>query len=105
MSQETIARILSIERQASRLRDDAQSQAQDLVSQAEKAAADTRAQLLAKAREESEHISQAAVEAAQAERTQVVARAEAEAQELEALAAQHLDQAVAFVIRQVAGRE
>ena len=105
MSQEIIARILSIEREATKLRDDAQHQAEDIISQAEKAALSSHDEVLAEARQQSERVSTADREAAEAERAQIVARAEAEAQEAETLAAQHSGQAVSFVIRQVAGRE
>jgi vacuolar-type H+-ATPase subunit H len=105
MSQEIISRILSIERQASKLRDDAQRRAEDIVSQAETEASSSHDQVLAETRLESEQVATAGREAAEAERAQVIARAEAEAQAVEALAAQHFDEAVSFVIRQVAGRE
>jgi vacuolar-type H+-ATPase subunit H len=105
MGQEVIARILLIERQASKLRDDAVGQAAAIVSQAEAAAAATHDQVLAEARREAVQIGSAGREAAEAERTQIVAKAEEEARGLEAVALQHIDEAVAYVIRQVAGSD
>ena len=105
MSQETIARILSIEQEATKIHDDAQHQAAHLIEEAEKATSASREQILAQARQEAEQIVATGQEAAEAKRSRAVAQAEAEAQRMEALAADHFDQAVNFVLDQVAGRK
>ena len=105
MSQETIARILAIEREATKIHDDAQDQAARLIEEAEKAASVLREQTVAQARREAGQIVATGQEAAEAERSRAIAQAEAEAQRLETLATRHLDQAVDFVLDRVAGRE
>ena len=105
LSQETIARILSVEREAVGVHDDAQRQAARLIKEAEEAASTLREQTLAQARQEAEEILAAGREAAEAERARIIALAEAEAEHMETLATRHLDRAVSFVRDQVAGRE
>lgn len=105
MSQETIARILAIEQEATKIHDDAQRQAAHLIEEAEKAASALRGQTVAQARQEAEQIVARGQEAAEAERARAVGQAEAEAQRMETVAARHFDQAVNFVLDQVAGRE
>ncbi len=105
VSQETIARILAIEQEAAKIHDDVQRQAAHLIEEAEKAAPALREQALAQARQEAEQIVATGQEAAEAKRSRAVAQAEAEAQRMEALAARHFDQAVNFVLDQVAGRK
>jgi len=105
VSQETIARILAIEQEAAKVHDDAQLQAARLIEEAEQAASALREQTLAQARQEAEQIVTTGQEASEAERSRIVAQAEAEAQRMETLAADHFDQAVNFVLDQVAGRE
>jgi vacuolar-type H+-ATPase subunit H len=105
LSQETIARILSVEREAVGVHDDAQRQAARLIKEAEEAASTLREQTLAQARQEAEEILTAGREAAEAERARIIALAEAEAEHMETLATRHLDRAVSFVRDQVAGRE
>jgi len=105
VSQETIAHILAIEQEAAKIHDDAQHQAAHLIEEAEKAASALREQILAQARQEAEQIVATGREATEVERSRAVAQAEAEAQRMEALAARHFDQAVNFVLDQVAGRK
>ena len=105
MSQETIARILSIEDEAVKIRDNAQRQATQLTREAEAAANAAHEQALAQARNEAEQIITTGREAAAAERARIIAQAEAEAQRMETTAGQHFDRAVRFVLSQVAARE
>jgi len=105
LSQKTIARILIIEQEAAKIHADAQDQAACLIEEAEKAASTSREQTLAQARQEAAQVVTAGQEAADAERSRVVAQAEAETQRMEALAADHFDQAVNFVLDRVAGRK
>jgi vacuolar-type H+-ATPase subunit H len=105
MSQETITRILSIEHAASKLRDDAERQAARTVAQAEEAASALHQQKVEEARQEAKRIVSAGHEAAEAERATIIAQAEAEAERMEAQAERHLDQAVSYVLDQVAGVE
>jgi vacuolar-type H+-ATPase subunit H len=105
LSQETIARILSIEREATSIHDDAQRQAARMIKDAEKAATALREQILTQAHQQAEQIVATGREAAEAERARIIAQAEAEAQRMETLAASHFDEAVKFVLAQVAGHK
>ena len=105
LSQETIARILSVERDATGIYDEAQRQAALLIEEAKEAASALREQTLAQARQEAEQTVARGREAAEAERARILAQAEAEAQRMATLAARHLDRAVSFVLDQVTGRE
>jgi vacuolar-type H+-ATPase subunit H len=105
MSQETIARILSIEREAIRIHDVAQRHAARMIQDAKKAASVLREQALAQARQQTGQIVAAAREAGETERARIIAQAEAEAQRMETTAASHFDRAVNFVLDRVAGRE
>ena len=105
MSQETITRILSIEHAASRLRADAERQAAHTVEQAEEAAAALHQGVVEQARREAQEIVKAGREAAETERVRIIAQAEAEAERMEHQAERHLDQAVSYVLDQVAGVE
>ena len=104
LSQETIARILSIEREAANLYADAERHAADLIAEAKEATAAIQEHTLAQARREAENIVSRGREAAEAERARIIAQAETEAQRTEALAERHFDRAVAYVLDQVAGR-
>ena len=105
MSQETIARILAIEQEATKIHDDAQVQAARIIKEAEQAASALREQALAQARQQADQITATGQETAEAKRSRAIAQAEAEAQSLETLAARHFDQAVNFVLDRVAGHE
>jgi len=105
MSQEMIARILAIEQRASRLREDAEREAQDLLREAEQAASALVEQTLAEARREADQMTTAGKASADSQRAEILAQAQAEADALDARAANHFDQAVRFVVGRVAGRE
>jgi vacuolar-type H+-ATPase subunit H len=105
LSQETIARILSIERDAADLHAGAERQAADLIAEAKDAVAAMQEHTLAQARREAENIVTRGREAAEAERARIIAQAETEAQRIEALAERHFDRAVRYVLDQVAGHE
>jgi vacuolar-type H+-ATPase subunit H len=105
LSQETIVRILSIERDAAELHANAERQAADLVAEAKDAVAAMQEHTLAQARREAENIVTRGRKAAEAERARIIAQAETEAQHIEALAERHFDRAVRYVLDQIAGRE
>ena len=105
MSQETIARILSIEQEASGIYAEAQRQAAKLIEEAEESASVLRGRTLAETHQQAEQILATGREAAEAERARIIAQAKAEAQHIENLATQHFERALNFVLGQVAGRE
>ena len=101
MAQDTVARLLDIEKSAAKLHSDAEQQAADLVAEAEKAAANARNRRLQQARREAEHIIAAGKQKAEAEHAQIIAQAGADAQQLDTAAAKNLDHAVDFVLAHV----
>jgi vacuolar-type H+-ATPase subunit H len=105
MSQETITQILAIEEQAVQIHTDARQQAERVTAEAEEAATTVREQMLVNIRQQAEQIIAKGQHTAEVTRGRTIAQAEAEAQHLENTAAQHLDQAVSFVLDQIAGRE
>ena len=105
MSQETIAKVLSVEEAAVGFYEDAQRQAANVIAEAKKAASAVREQTLAHVRQQAEKIAAESRQTAEVERARIIAQADAEAQRMENLAAQHLDRAVSFVLDRVVGRE
>jgi vacuolar-type H+-ATPase subunit H len=105
MSQETITQILAIEEQAVQIHDDARLQADRMTSEAHRTATAVREQTLDNIRQQATQIAAKGQHTAEVTRGRIIAQAEAEAQHLENVAAQHLDQAVSFVLDQIAGRE
>ena len=105
MSQETITQILAIEEQAVQIYDDARLQADRVTSEAQRTATTVREQTLDNIRQQAEQIGAEGQHAAEVARGRIIAQAEAEAQHLENVASQHLDQAISFVLDQIAGRE
>lgn len=101
MAQETVARLLDIEKAAAKRHSDAQQQAADLIAKAEKAAASLRNQRLEQARREAEHIIAAGKQKAEAEHARVIAQAGADAQRLDTTAAKNLERAVEFVLARI----
>ena len=101
MAQETVARLLDIEKAAAQRHSDAEQQAEDLIAEAEKAAANLRNNRLEQARREAERIIAAGQQKAEAEHAQVIAQAGADAQRLDTAAAKNLDHAVDFVLARV----
>jgi len=104
MNQEVITRILDIEREAVKIRDDAKREAARLLKESEDAATAEKEQALEKARQEADQIVADGQAAAGQARAEVIAQAQKEAQQLEATMAQHLDRAVQFVLDQVTGQ-
>jgi len=101
MAQDTVARLLDIEKAATKLHSDAQEQAADLIAEAEQAAATLRDNRLDQARQEAEHIIAAGKQKAEAEHAKVIAQAGADAQRLDTIAAKTLEHAVEFVLAHV----
>ncbi|HQE91497.1 MAG TPA: hypothetical protein PLQ66_01740 [Anaerolineae bacterium] len=104
MSQDTITRIFTIEKAATKMHSDAQQQAAELIAVAEKAALNLRDHRMKLARQEAERLIAAGEQQAEAENARIIAQADAEAQRLEATAAQNLDRAVDFVLARVIGQ-
>ena len=104
MSQAMIARVLSIEREATRVRDQAVAQAAQVAVDFEKEASAARDKVLREARAQAARIEEEGQAAAEAERAKVLEQAEVDAQRMERLAAQNFDKAVKFILDQVTGR-
>jgi len=105
MSQETILKILDIERKAVQNYEEAQRQATDLVEEARASAAASREQVLTQARQQAAQIAQESRERIERERERIIEQAKAEIQQKEALAEQHLEQATSFVLDRILGLE
>jgi len=101
MSQDIVQRILTIEQAATKLHDDAQQQAADIVAEAEKASANLRVQQLAEAQKKAKLTRAEGGEKAEIERARILAQAGADAQLLDTFAAKNLQRAVAFVLDEV----
>jgi ATP synthase H subunit len=104
MGQEIIAQVLDIERQAVQVHEEAERRAQRIVQKAREDAVQLRQQTLAEARQQADEIVAKGREEAQAQRERVISEAEQEAQQLESSAERNIDQAVSFVVREVAER-
>ncbi len=98
-----IQQVLDIERQAQATHDEARREAEKLTAQAELEAQ----ALIERERAAAEEEARRLVENAQAteECARILSQAEEEAHRAEALAMNHMDRAVGFVLDQVAGRE
>jgi vacuolar-type H+-ATPase subunit H len=105
VNQLIITRILTIERDAAKIQDDAQLQAAQMSAQARDAASALREQILSEARQTADALVAEGRASAEARRAQIISKAEAEADHMEETAAQHLDRAVDFVLAQVTGCE
>ncbi len=101
MNELYIQQVLDIEKQAQEIRENAGHEAQKLIVQAEQ---DAQA-ILEKARTEAEAEAHQIIENAQAQVDieRIQAEAEENIRQLKEIAASHLDQAIAFVLDQVAG--
>lgn len=104
MSQATIVRILSIEREATRIHDEATAQAAQMLADFDREASVMRDRLLGDARRQAIEIERDGKDASQARRAQALAQAEADAREMEELASHGLGAAVQFILDQVTGR-
>ena len=105
MSQEKIAQIVSIEKAAVKLYDDARQEAERLTEEAKGAAHLVREQTLTHARQQAAQIAAQSTQTAEIEHVRIMAQAEAEAQELERVAAENFDHATRFVLDQITGRD
>ena len=104
MGQETVARILAIEKAAATKHSEAQQQAASLIAEAEKAAASLHERALVQAQQQAERILTAGREKAEAERALILAHAGADAQRLDASATKNLERAVDFILAGVIGQ-
>jgi F0F1-type ATP synthase membrane subunit b/b' len=101
MAQDTVARLLDIEKAATKLHSDAQQQAVDLIAEAEQVAATLRNNRLEQAHREAERIIATGKQKAEAEHARVIAQAGADAQRLDTTAAKTIEYAVEFVLARV----
>lgn len=105
MSEDLVAEIMKVENDASTIKAQAQKMADEIVSAAREAAASIRSSALTDARRQAEDVAARGKQAAESERDRILAAVRQEIDALEAQAAEHVDAAVAFVVRQVLGRE
>ncbi len=105
MDQNTIARVFEIEERASKIHEDAQQQAKQMLADAQRAVTQERKRKLKEVQQEAARIVAQSRQTAQEEREKLLAQAEEEARQLEARAQQNLKQAVNFVLGQIAGRK
>jgi vacuolar-type H+-ATPase subunit H len=104
MAQATIARVLSIEQDATRIRNDALAEAAQMVADFEREASGTRERVLAEARLQAAQIEREGRRAAKSERSEAIAQAEADAERMEQLAGENFADAVRLILDKVAGR-
>ncbi len=103
MSQQTVSRIVAIELEAANLYTKAKSEAADLIEKTQEKTAELRKKALEDARGLAKEIIKDGHKTAEKERESILAQAEAEAQHMEQEASKHLEQAVQFVLDQIAG--
>lgn len=103
MDEAIIQQVLEIEKQAQAIHDAAVSQAEKLPVQSEKEAQD----IIEKARAEAQTEARQLVADAQAqdECARILSKADEDSERLEALAVNHFDRAVSYVLDRVIGRE
>jgi vacuolar-type H+-ATPase subunit H len=101
VNQEIITRILTIERDAAQIQDDARSQAAQVTAEARDAADALREQLLSEARQTAEQLVAEGRASAEARRAQIISQAKDQAESMAQKAAQHFDRAVDFLLDQV----
>lgn len=104
MSQATVQRILAIEAEATRVRDEAKAQAAQMVGDFEREAAATRERVLRDARAEALQTKQEGRSTADSRRAEIMEAAKTEAAEMEHQAAERLEDAVQYVLDQITGR-
>ena len=104
MSQATVVRILAIESEATKIRDDAIAQAAQMIAEFEREASRTRAQTLEEARVQANSIAQEAQRASETTRAEALAQAGADGGEMEERAAHRLDAAVQYILDQITRR-
>ena len=104
MSQATVVRILAIENEATKIRDEATAQAAQLLADFEREAAASRDQVLSEARAEARRIQQEAKRTSEARQAKVIAQAELDAREMEERAAHRVGAAVQYILDQITER-
>jgi vacuolar-type H+-ATPase subunit H len=105
VSEDLVAEIMKVEKDASTIKAQAKAQADSIVAAAERAVVSLRDSALVDAAKQAEEIVKRGRQAAEAERTRILAVTQQEIVALEAQTAEHVEAAVAFVVRQVLGRE
>ncbi len=101
VNQEIITHILTIERDAAQIQDDARSQVAQVTAEAHNAADALREQILSEARQTAEQLVADGRASAEARRTQIISQAKDQAESMEQKTAQHFDRAVDFVLDQI----
>lgn len=104
MSQQTITQVLAIERQAVALYEDAEEEAEKIVAEAKKTAAQEREQMLKEARQRADEIVEEGRVAAVAKREKIIDQAKGETERLDANVQGHIDDAMNYVLERIAGR-
>lgn len=104
MREETVSRILNVERDATALYEDARREAAGILAAAQADIARQRQQALAAARHKAAQILTQGRQSADSQRADVIAHAGADAQTLETVSARHFEEAVMLVLNTVAGR-
>lgn len=104
MSQATVVRILAIESEATRIRDEAAAQAARLLADFEREASDTRDRVLNEARTDAGRIEEEAKRTADGKRAEVITQAQADARDMEDRASDRMGVVIQYILDQVAGR-
>jgi vacuolar-type H+-ATPase subunit H len=105
LSEEIIRQILDIERQAQDIHDEAQREAARIVEQAQRDADLSRRRAEEEAREEARGLLDEARRGAQQEGERILSRKREELRRIEEQAHSHMDEAIRYVLDGVAGRE
>jgi vacuolar-type H+-ATPase subunit H len=104
MREETVSRILNVERDATALYENARREAAQIIATAEATIAQQRRQALAAARQQAAQILTQGRQSADSQRADVIAHAGADAQTLETVSARHFEDAVTLVLNKATGR-
>ncbi len=105
LSGDLIARIMSAERAAARVRQDAETQAGRIVAEAREAASSLREEAQRGAAEQAGEILVRAQDAAAADRERMLADARRTAETFKDECSEHMDAAVAHVVQSILGRK
>ncbi len=104
MSEDLVAEIMKVEKDASTIKADAQQQAREILAAAQEAAASIRSVALTDAQKQAEDIIARGTRAIESERARILAAVRQEMTALESESAPRIEAAVAFVIVQIIGR-
>ena len=104
MSEDLVAEIMKVEKNASTIKVDAQQEVEEILAAAQEAADSIRGVALADAQRQAEEIIARGTRVAESERARILATARQETIVLAAESAPRIEAAVAFVIGQVIGR-